>query len=137
LKGVKNIQYIGMASDEAHRVLTGAMQEPNKRTPLIEWGMTEAVCLAYCKKRGFDWGGLYDHFVRVSCFCCPLQRIGELRQLRRYFPVLWTKMLRWDDKMERAGMGIVYRRFKGDTTIHDWERRFAHEQLGFDLFNKK
>ena len=38
----------------------------NFRYPLVEWGMTEADCLAYCKERGFDWDGLYDIFHRVS-----------------------------------------------------------------------
>ena len=27
--------------------------------------MTEADCLAYCKERGYDWGGLYEKFPNV------------------------------------------------------------------------
>ena len=54
-------QYVGIAADEAHRC-------KDLQYPLVEWGMTEADCLRYCKARGFDWGGLYDIFRRVSCW---------------------------------------------------------------------
>ena len=62
-------QYVGIAADEAHRVR-------EYHYPLVDWGMTEADCLRYCRERGFDWGGLYDVFRRVSCWCCPLQPFG-------------------------------------------------------------
>lgn len=58
------VQYVGIAADEAHRA-------KGKRYPLVEWGVTEAEALAYCRARGYDWGGLYDRFDRVSCWCAP------------------------------------------------------------------
>lgn len=79
------VQYVGIAADEQKRV-------HELRYPLVEWGMTEADCLAYCKARGFDWSGLYDLFRRVSCWCCPLQPLLELRTLRKHFPELWEKL---------------------------------------------
>ena len=57
--------------------------------------MTEADCLAYCKERGYDWGGLYDKMRRVSCWCCPLQSLAELRVLYQDFPDLWEQLKRW------------------------------------------
>ena len=116
-------RYIGIAADEATRV--GSYS----RYPLIEWDMAESDCLKYCYDRGFDWGGLYKYFKRVSCFCCPLQRLGELRNLRHHFPELWTKMLAWEDGMERPWRG-----FKGYTTVHDLEKRFAAEDRQMELF---
>lgn len=44
-------QYIGIAADEPKRIR-------GYNYPLVEWGMTEADCLAYCKAHGFDWDGL-------------------------------------------------------------------------------
>ena len=73
------VQYIGIAADEQERVR-------EFRYPLVEWEMAEADCLAYCRARGFDWGGLYDLFRRVSCWCCPLQPLSGLRTLRKHFP---------------------------------------------------
>lgn len=66
------IEYVGIAADEPKRI-------KDKTYPLAEWGMTEKDCLAYCYERGFDWGGLYEIFHRVSCWCCPLQSLDELQ----------------------------------------------------------
>ena len=35
-------------------------------------------------------------FSRVSCWCCPLQSLEELRKLYRYFPDLWRQLEEWD-----------------------------------------
>lgn len=105
-------QYIGIAADEPQRV-----REYNY--PLIDWGMTEADCLAYCKERGFDWDGLYDIFNRVSCWCCPLQSYDELRKLRRHFPELWER-LRYMDKN-------TWRNFLKNYSVEQLEARFAFE----------
>lgn len=81
------IQYIGIAADEKKRA-------KDKKYPLIEWGMTESDCLNYCYNKGFDWGGLYQHFDRVSCWCCPLQNLKDLRNLWEYYPELWSELKR-------------------------------------------
>ena len=78
-KGKEIIEYIGIAYDEQMRV-------KDKCYPLINWKMTEDDCLQFCYERGFDWGGLYKIFKRVSCWCCPLQSIDELKKLKKYFP---------------------------------------------------
>jgi len=123
-------QYIGIAADEAQRMASAnLMSNKTRRFPLVEWGMTEAACLAYCRERGFDWNGLYDIFTRVSCFCCPLQRIGDLRKLRKHFPELWTIMLKWDAKIGKHNKG-----FRGYDTVHDLDKRFAAEDWQQELF---
>ena len=90
------IEYVGIAADETYRLERKCNQRPGVQLPLVEWGMTEAECLAYCKERGYDWGGLYDKFDRVSCWCCPLQSLKELRILYREFPELWRQLKTWD-----------------------------------------
>ena len=125
------VQYLGIAADEANR-MTSANRTSTKfelKFPLVEWDMDEAACLAYCRVRGFDWGGLYDIFPRVSCYCCPLQRIGQLRNLRRHFSELWAQMLAWDAKL-----GAHNRGFRGYDKVSDLERRFAQEDRQGELF---
>jgi len=114
------IQCIGYAFDEPQRTLS----KPAflYRFPLQEYEITEQQALAYCLKHGFDWGGLYEIFNRVSCFCCPLQRMSELRKLRRHFPDLWAKMLKWDREMPDN------RGFKDYTTVNDLENRFRERE---------
>jgi len=125
--GTDVVQAIGFAADEARRTDSANMvkRADKVRFPLIEWDMTEADALAYCRSLGFDWGGLYEVFPRVSCFCCPLQSLGELRKLRRHFPDLWARMLTWESQMN--GRAWDDRRFHHSRTVHDLEAKFAEE----------
>jgi 3'-phosphoadenosine 5'-phosphosulfate sulfotransferase (PAPS reductase)/FAD synthetase len=116
-------QAVGFAVGEEGRTKTKAAQEVPTRWPLIEWGVTEAHALAYCRERGYNWGGLYDIFPRVSCFCCPLQSLAELRKLRQHFPDLWQRMLMMDSKVPAPNRG-----FHHYATVHDLEARFAEEE---------
>lgn len=105
-------QYIGIAADESHRIR-------DFNYPLVDWGMTESDCLAYCKERGFDWDGLYEIFSRVSCWCCPLQPFSELRKLRKHFPDLWKQLGEWDEQ--------TWRTFLKNYSVIQLETRFAFE----------
>ena len=108
------VEYIGIAADEPKRIKEGGCY------PLVEWGMTEKDCLAYCYAKGFDWGGLYEIFHRVSCWCCPLQALSELRKLYEHFPDLWAQLRRWDDS--------TWRQFRADYSVRELEIRFAYEK---------
>ena len=124
LKREKNaLHYIGIASDEAVR----CKEDANKRYPLIEWGVTEAEALQICYDRGFDFGGLYGIYRRASCWCCPFQRIGELRKLRKHHPELWTRLLELDNRARaQFGPGPLGQ-FKQNWSVEGLERRFAAE----------
>ena len=114
------IEYIGIAADETYRIGRKCNQRPGVRLPLVEWGMTENDCLAYCQEHGYDWGGLYDKMRRVSCWCCPLQSLQELRVLYREFPELWAQLKRWD--------GMTWRSFRADYSVIQLEQRFDFEE---------
>ncbi|MCM1159519.1 MAG: phosphoadenosine phosphosulfate reductase family protein [Clostridium sp.] len=106
------VQYIGIAADEEKRI-------KDKCYPLVEWGMTEKDCLDYCYARGYDWGGLYRLFKRVSCWCCPLQPLAELRVLRKAYPELWNQLLAWQEK--------TWRKFKSSYSVQELDVRFQFE----------
>lgn len=112
---------IGYALGEEKRLETQMAKRSPRRYPLIEWGISEAEALSYCYGLGYTWGGLYNHFDRVSCFCCPLQSLRNLRVLRRHFPLLWTRMLNMDSRIENN------RGFNHDATVYDLDIRFARE----------
>ena len=114
------LEYVGFAADEMYRLKRGSNQGPNVRHPLVDWGMTEKDCLQYCYDRGYTWGGLYDHFKRVSCWCCPLQSLDELRQLYRFHPDLWSKLKDWDKR--------TWRKFRADYSVEELEVRFQFEE---------
>lgn len=111
------IQYVGIAADELKRV------RADKRYPLIDWGMTEKDCLQYCYDRGLDFGGLYEIWDRVSCWCCPLQSLDDLKKLKNYKPDLWFKL-----KEINEAMSVTIRpNFRYDVGLTDIDRRFKVE----------
>jgi len=121
------LEYIGIAADEAHRINRKCNQKDGARLPLVEWGMTEADCLAYCKERGYDWGGLYEIYRRASCWCCPFQRIDELRKLRHHHPELWGRLLDMDNRARAMFGPGPLGQFKQNWSVERLEERFARE----------
>ena len=118
---------IGFASDESSRV--DSKEITNKkygtRFPLIELGLTEENSLKVCTDAGFDWGGLYEEFSRLSCFCCPLQTLDNLRSVKKLTPDLWDKMLDMD----------VGGSFHGYDSVLDLHKRFEEEEHLGKSFN--
>lgn len=101
-KYVKNIDSpvmcVGYAYDEKDRQFHD--KKIIKRFPLIENKIIEKMALDMCKKLGYTWGGLYEIFDRISCYCCPMKKESELRNIRKYFPDLWANMLKWDKQIQ-------------------------------------
>lgn len=117
-KSYSVIELDGLAADERNRL--SRKNNLSRRHPLAEWGWSEKDCLEYCYKNGFDWGGLYKHFERVSCWCCPLSSLNELRSLWGHYPELWQKLKELDSR--------TWRSFRTDYTLDELEIRFALEQ---------
>ena len=117
------IQYIGIAADEPKRHVN---IPKNTVHPLYDWGVTEKMALQYCYEHDFDWGGLYKQFKRVSCWCCPLQGINELRNLRKHYPELWQKLIAMDAMRKY--------KFSPRFSVKDLELRFAIEERQLSLF---
>lgn len=113
-------EYIGIAADEGYRLERKQNRQPGHVHPLVDWGMTEADCLKYCYDHGYDWNGLYGQFKRVSCWCCPLQPLQELRQLFYHHPDLWQKLKNWDKR--------TWRQFRADYSVEQLEVRFLFEE---------
>lgn len=117
--GDKNIQYIGVASDEPNRFhnLTG-----NKKSPLVEVGWDESYCRQWCEENDL-LSPIYTTATRGGCWFCHNQGVGQLRLLRREYPDLWALMLKWDNDSPVT--------FHPDgRTVHDFDRRFQMEDEG-------
>lgn len=114
------VHYVGIAYDEKHRC-------KDAKYPLVEWGITEEQALQICYERGFDFGGLYEIYHRASCWCCPFQRIGELRQLRQYHPDLWVKLRELDERASMQFGASPLGKFKQNWSVAELEKRFARE----------
>lgn len=111
LKGkYHTVHYVGIAADEPNRI-------KDERYPLVEWGITEEETLQICYDRGYDWGGLYEIYHRCSCWCCPFQRIDELRKLRRHHPDLWERLRGMDRRASEQFGRNPLGQFKQDWTV--------------------
>ena len=107
------VKYIGIASDEPKRHIN---IPANVKHPLFDWGITEKMALSTCYNHGFTWGGLYEDFHRVSCWCCPLKSLNELRILYHKYPALWEKLKELDSKS--------WNQFRVDYSVQDLEDKF-------------
>ena len=101
------------------------------KTHLMEWGITESEALQHCYARGFRIGNLYEIYHRASCWCCPFQRIGELRKLRRHHPELWQQLMDMDNRALAQFGQTPLGRFKENWTVDQLDKRFAKEDLLF------
>ena len=110
------IEFVGIASNETRRL----KEKENIRYLLAEHNISEKDSLAICYKEGFYWGGLYEKFKRVSCWCCPLKSLEELRQLRLSFPKKWGKLKEWESQ--------TYRKFRPDYSLTELDIRFDLEK---------
>lgn len=89
---------IGYTTDEMRRVERPTMKKKwPVKFPLIDLGISEKDALEYCKSMGYDWGGLYNVFNRVSCFCCPKAGKKRIEKLKSDFPTLYNRYLQMDD----------------------------------------
>lgn len=120
--------YVGIAADEAHRC-------KDLCYPLVDWGITETEALRICYDRGFDFGGLYQIYRRASCWCCPLQRIGELRKLRQHHPELWARLREMDARAIEQFKGSPLGCFKDGWSVEELEQRFYAEDMQLSLFD--
>jgi len=69
-------------------------------------------------------GGLYQIYRRASCWCCPVSRINELRQMRKYHPALWNRLREMDERA-RAQFGInPLGQFKQNWSVAGLEEHF-------------
>ena len=115
------LQWIGFSYDERKRI---------KKTigycyPLIDWKVTEEKALQYCLNKGFNWGGLYNFYKRVSCWNCPLQSLSDLKMLWLHFPEYWQRLVDMQKESEWQ--------FRKDYTLEELDERFRKEEGHYQL----
>ena len=119
--------YIGIAADETERFekdhSTGTVM------PLVEWGMTEADCLSWCRDRGWNWieqtrNGPIDLYLlldRVSCWCCRNKNLRELKAIYFGLPEYWDRLKDLQSRLPEP--------MKGEgKSVFDLEYRFELER---------
>lgn len=123
-QGKDRINHIGFNADEKHRA---EKSKSKVNFPLIDNNITGELALKMCYNYGFDWDGLYEHFNRVSCWCCPLKSIRELKTIHNNYPALWERLIKMQNKS--------WNKFKPEYSVFDLTKRFESENLQLSLFH--
>ena len=140
------VEYIGYAIDEKAPSRQAKIKQykngelKNIVYPLVDMNMTEKDALKYCYSKGFDWGGLYDMYDRVSCWCCQNNNLKELERMYKYEPKKWEKLKELDKQVEKRviekyGEYLPEYRYKKKYTFDELEQRFEMFKNQIDMFN--
>lgn len=117
-----SISYIGIAYDEPKRF---KVLSDTKISPLFMAKWTEKTCYDWCVQNDL-LSPIYDFSIRGGCWFCHNQSISQLRFLRKNYPEYWQLLLKWDNVSPST--------FKPNyTTVHQFEERFAFEDLQLTL----
>lgn len=125
-------EYVGIAADEAWRA-------KEKHYPLIDLGMTEADCLAYCWDRGWNWLektqetetgyiDLYKILDRVSCWCCSNKNRNELKNIYTFLPEYWERLKFLQSRIERPMKNFQNIRYGEYGNVFRMEEVFRQER---------
>ena len=96
LAGSIGTQWIGISTDEAHRMKDSPVKWLDNRYPLIEMGMSRSDCLRWMKNRG------YPEPPRSACYFCPYHSDREWIRLKTEEPEEFQKAVEWERRCQAA-----------------------------------
>jgi hypothetical protein len=94
----KVIQWIGISTDEAHRMKPAKQEWIENRWPLIEQNMTRGHCLEWMKRKG------YPQPPRSSCVYCPFHSDAEWARLKNDEPLEFAKAVVFERAYQEAAI---------------------------------
>jgi len=126
------IPITGLAFDEQKRLERN--NNIKKINWLVDWKMTEAEALEYCRKKGFKWleksrnglyVDLYDIMDRTGCYCCGLSSLKTFYAIWKYLPSYWNKII---ERQQKTTMKINTR-----LDAFELEEKFENHESGKKL----
>lgn len=121
------IQWLGISTNEIHRVKPSAIRWASIEHPLIGLGLSRADCIRIVERHGLPTPP------RSSCYMCPFRSDAEWLALRQREDGDWQRAVAVDDEIRSAGNG------SGDLFLHRSlvplrDATFRHERQT-DLFD--
>ena len=95
-KGVVVRQWLGISTDEAHRMKPSRRRYIENWWPLIERRMSRGACLQWMKEKG------YPEPPRSSCVFCPYHSAAEWDRLQSEEPEEYERAAKYEDRMRAA-----------------------------------
>lgn len=111
---IRVVSWIGISTDEAHRMKPSLEKWAVNRWPLIEAGLSRAQCLQWLKDNG------YPQPPRSACVCCPYHSDAEWLRIKNQSPDEWNRAMAFERQLQDAHLNeAVSNRFDGIPFLHD------------------
>jgi hypothetical protein len=105
--------WIGISTDEAHRMTTSKETWAQNTYPLIDKGMSRNDCLAWMKQHGFP------EPPKSACVFCPFHSDASWLRFKNDKPEEFAKAVRFDtDLRETARKQTGIAKLQGDVFLH-------------------
>jgi hypothetical protein len=124
-------QWLGISTDEAHRMKPADASWLVNKWPLIELNMARSDCLAWMKKNK------YPLPPKSSCIFCPYRSDQQHKDLRDNSPTDWQKLLEIDAAIRPGfygfgGQAFVHRSLlpMADVDLRSWEEKGQPDLFG-------
>lgn len=100
-------QWIGISTDEAHRMKPSELGFVENKWPLIDVGMSRRDCLRYLEERQ------YPRPPKSSCIFCPYRGDEQWRVMRDDAPADWNRAVEFDRAIRPGFFGM-----DGEAFVH-------------------
>lgn len=94
-------QWIGITTDEAHRMKPSGVKYIENIFPLVDRRMSRDDCLQWMKKNGFD------RPPKSACYYCPYINNSRLRDMKLNQQDEWQKLVWLDEEMRRLQGSVI------------------------------
>lgn len=95
------MQWIGISTDEAHRMKDSGTPYITNIYPLIEAGLSRADCISWTRRKG------YPDPPRSSCLFCPFHSDDEWIRLRDDEPAAFADAVKFERDYQAANVGVM------------------------------
>jgi 3'-phosphoadenosine 5'-phosphosulfate sulfotransferase (PAPS reductase)/FAD synthetase len=112
------VAIVGIAADETRRIERKTVKDAV--LPLVQHRVTEAEAFEICHRHSLVSPAYSGGRLRLGCWFCPKQRVGELRRLCFDYPLLWAELLSLDRCSPVS--------FTPRQTVRDLDKRFQREK---------
>lgn len=132
-------QWIGISTDEAHRMKPSRRPYIVHRWPLIDLGMSRNDCHRWLRARGWD-------VPKSSCIGCPFHSIAHWRHMKQTAPEEFEEACQFDDAIRDGNIRIARAMLRGQAFLSpqliplrevDLRSAADHGQIEMDEFGEE
>jgi len=128
-------QWLGISTDEAHRMKDSGVRYITNRYPLIERRMDRGNCRSWLFKRG------YRQPPKSACYFCPYTSNERWMAMKRDEPAEWEKACQFDEALRERRTAKLAAGIKGEIFVHRSMTPLRTADLGdedtLDLFGNE